>query len=169
MSRFRAGFFVVYRAHHERVHGELPAYARELESARLKVAALGLLNTLTELGEQIGTGLEQSLAGLGAAPVPCTVLGSNLNLEGNPWCDVCGLKLDQSLPIAELARLTVPIEVDLGTKNQRLSRLLVERILLGRKDERLEDFISIVQASDLSALSNTLDPELVAFIRTMLA
>jgi hypothetical protein len=58
--------------------------------------------------------------------------------------------------------------LDLGAKNRRLSSLLVERILQGHTDERLDAFLKIVQASDLSALSNTLTPELVAFIRRML-
>ena len=69
MSRFRTGIFTVYRAHHERVHGELPAYARNLDSARSKMAALGLMNSLTELGEPIGAGLAQSLADWDAAPM----------------------------------------------------------------------------------------------------
>ena len=44
----------------------------------------------------------------------------------------------------------------------------VTQIIEGQADERLDDFLSIVQASDLSALSNTLTPELVTFIRGML-
>ena len=76
--------------------------------------------------------------------------------------------LEQSLPTAQLARLLAAIDVNLGTKNRRLSNLLVERILQGYTDERLDDFLKIVQASDLSALSDTLTPEVVAFIQRML-
>jgi hypothetical protein len=36
-------------------------------------------------------------------------------------------------------------------------------------DQRLNDFIAIVQASDLSALSNTLNEDLLAIIRQLLA
>ena len=78
------------------------------------------------------------------------------------------MSLEQSLPTAQLARLLVAIDVDLGAKNRRLSSLLVERILQGYTDERLDDFLKIVQASDLSALSDTLTPEVVAFIQRML-
>ena len=45
---------------------------------------------------------------------------------------------------------------------------MVDRIVLGRVDQRLEDFLKIIQASDLSALSNTLDEEMVGFIRRIL-
>ena len=38
----------------------------------------------------------------------------------------------------------------------------------GRVDQRVEDFLKIVQASDLHALSNTISEELVGFVRRML-
>ena len=38
----------------------------------------------------------------------------------------------------------------------------------GQVDRRLEDFLKIVQASDLSALSNTISEELVFFVRRVL-
>ncbi len=61
-------------------------------------------------------------------------------------------------------------EIDgvLEDKNRRLSNLLVERVLEGNNDQRLGDFIAIVQASDLSALSNTLNEDLLGFIRQLL-
>jgi hypothetical protein len=57
----------------------------------------------------------------------------------------------------------------LEEKNRRLSNLLVERVLEDNNDQRLNDFIAIVQASDLSALSNTLNEDLLAIIRQLLA
>ena len=54
-------------------------------------------------------------------------------------------------------------DMDLGAKNRQLSALLVEQILQGKQDERLDDLLKIVQASDLSALSNTMTAELVGF------
>ena len=68
----------------------------------------------------------------------------------------------------DLARLASAINGVLEDKNRRLSNLLVERVLEGNNDQRLNDFIAIVQASDLSALSNTLNEDLLAFIRQLL-
>ena len=73
-----------------------------------------------------------------------------------------------SIPSEELARLASEIDGVLEDKNRRLSNLLVERVLEGNNDQRLGDFIAIVQASDLSALSNTLNEDLLAFIRQLL-
>ena len=43
----------------------------------------------------------------------------------------------------------------LEDKNRRLRNPLVELVLEGNNDQWLGDFMTIVQASDLSALSNT--------------
>ena len=56
----------------------------------------------------------------------------------------------------------------LGEQNRRLSRVLVDRVLHQRVDQRLEDFLKIVSASDLSALSDVLNQDLTVFIRQLL-
>ena len=166
--RFKVRFSSAYRAHHESVRGGLTVYRRDLESAQRKVGALGLLNTLPELGAPTGEGLGEALAELGPVLPPCAVTASDLLLDSIPWCDSCRLSLSQSLPTTGLAGLLASIDVELGAKNRVLSNLLVERIIQGQADERLDDFLKIVQASDLSALSNTITAELLAFIRQLL-
>ena len=169
VSRFKSRFAAAYRTHHENVHQGLLLYRRELESAQRKLVALELLNTLQELGDPLGDGLEATLLELDPGPAACTVAAADLQLESTPWCGSCRLTLDQSLMIAQLTRLVTAIDVDLGAKNRQLSNLLVERIIEGQADERLEDFLMIVQASNLSALSNTLTPDMVTFIRGILS
>ena len=83
-------------------------------------------------------------------------------------CESCELSLENSLPEEQLARLQWSIDADLRAKTRLLSSLLLERILQGQRYERLDDFLKVVQASDLSALSNTLNPEMVGFVRRML-
>ena len=169
VSRFKSRFAAAYRTHHESVNQTLPLYRKDLEEAQRKLAAIELLNTLPELGEPLGVGLEASLLDLDPGLSPCTVAPTDLRLESSPWCGACQLGLDRILMTAQLARLVAAIDVDLGAKNRQLSGMLVERIIEGQADERLGEFIMIVQASDLSALSNTLTPELVTFIRRVLS
>jgi hypothetical protein len=92
-----------------------------------------------------------------------------LDLETAPWCSSCRLNLETRLPSAALARLLPAIDGALEAKNGRLSIMLVERVLHGQADGRLDDFLKIVQASDLSALATTLNQELLDFIRRLLA
>ena len=77
--------------------------------------------------------------------------------------------LGEMPPIQELENFMRDVGRALGEQNRRLSRILVDRIIHDRVDQRLEAFLKTVQASDLSALSNTLNTELALFIRRLLS
>lgn len=168
VSGFKSRYSAAYRSHHESLQQALPAYKQDFETGQRNLRTLDLLNTLPELGEPAGAGLAESLGNLGAPPESCPVPGPDLDLDVVPRCSRCGLSLDRSLPTAPLARVLTAIDADLAAKNRRLSNLLVDRILQGQNDLRLDDLLKIVRASDLSTLSNTLDVELVEFIRQVI-
>ena len=44
----------------------------------------------------------------------------------------------------------------------------MDKVLTDRKSERWQEFLEIVQASELSSLANTLKPSLVSLIRQVL-
>ena len=169
ISRFKSGYAVAYRSHHQTLHQTLPTYQHDLESAKLKLRAHALLNTLPELGEPTGSDLSARLDRVAEGPSICLAGIATLDLETVPWCQSCRLSLDSSLPTEQLKGISSAIDSVLGEKNRQLSNLLVDRILQGNTDERFDQFLTMVQASDLSALSNTLNEELVAFIRRLLA
>ena len=56
----------------------------------------------------------------------------------------------------------------LGGKAQELSKSVVEKTLTGTSRERWLDFLQILQDSALSSLANTMDNDLVIFIRQVL-
>jgi hypothetical protein len=130
--------------------------------------AHSLLNALLELGETTGSRLFEKLGQIDPGPSPCETDPAFLDLESAPRCPSRHLGLDWTIPTGDLARLASAIDGVLEDKNRRLSNLLVERVLEGNNDQRLNDFIAIVQASDLSALSNTLNEDLLAFIPQLL-
>ena len=76
----------------------------------------------------------------------------------------CQIRPFQHVPAEELARLALQVDLALGGKTQKLSRLSVEKTLAGQSTERWTEFLQIVQAKELSSLANTLDNELVTFI-----
>jgi hypothetical protein len=51
----------------------------------------------------------------------------------------------------------------------RLSSEAVHRILARARGERIEQFLQVVQASDLAGLASVLDDELLEFLRDLLA
>ncbi|MDA0735382.1 MAG: hypothetical protein O2909_12660 [Chloroflexi bacterium] len=168
ISDFKSRYAIAYRALHQELNQSLIAYRRNLDAAHLKQHALELLNSIPNLGQPAGAGLESALAGLDPSLVPCNVATKSIDLEVAPQCSNCGLTLELSLDTDGLSRLIVEIDAALGEKNRMLSNLLVDKILQGQVDQSLEDFLKIVQASDLSALSNTITEELASFIRRVL-
>lgn len=169
VSGFRSRYLAAYLGHHQGMQRELLPYRRYLEEAHLKLRALAFLNTLPELGEPAGVGLTEALDRLGEVPPCCSVSAADLDLRSNPWCSFCRLTLEQKLPAEQLAGLLPAIEAALAQQTQRLSVLLVQKVLRRQGDGRLDEFLKIVHSSDLSALSNTLSDELLAFIRELLA
>ena len=165
---FRIRYTQAYREHHQRFHDGLPKFQAELIGAKKKLAALYLLNTIGELGPPAGTSLALDLEALPQGPCPCSLQGTKLDLANEPYCTECRISLEQTVPTTELARLAPQIDMALGAKTQELSRLLVEKALAGRSDEHWQEFLQIVQASELSSLANTLDSDLVSFIRQVL-
>ena len=72
------------------------------------------------------------------------------------------------MPAAGLARLALQVETALDGKTQELSRRLVEKALADGTDERWQAFLQVVQGSELPFLANTLDNDVVTFIKQVL-
>ena len=116
----------------------------------------------------MGSDLGQRYIDLQKEVTPCDVDVSELHLDSDPRCPGCRVALGHSPPGAQVEAFVRDVDQALGEQNRRLSQMLVERILHGWLDQRLEGFLKIVQASDLSSLSNVLNAELVQFIQQLL-
>ena len=84
VSRFKLDYAAVYRRHHQVVHQGLPSYQLELDGAKRKMGAQGLLNTLAELGAPTGDDLSQPLESLDRGPDFCSASPPDLDLETVP-------------------------------------------------------------------------------------
>lgn len=165
---FKIRYTQAYREHHQKFHDALPLFQSELLSTEKKLAAVELLNSICELGPPPEARFVDDLAALPRGPLPCSFQGLEIDLSNDPYCWECHVSLDQTVPLVGLARLAPQIDAALATKTQKLSRLLVEKALAGRTDKRWLEFLQIVQASELSSLANTLDADLVSFIKQVL-
>lgn len=90
-------------------------------------------------------------------------------MEENPICDTCEMTLDQTLPLDGLSRIDLALDSALAIKCKGLSDLLVSKIITDADDPHMDDFIKIVQTSDLTSLCNTMNQDMVDFIRQLLA
>jgi hypothetical protein len=84
-------------------------------------------------------------------------------------CPACGLTLAEGPPSAEVEAVLRRLSRALGQQMTRLSSQAVHRILARARGERMEQFLQVVQASDLAGLASVLDDELLEFLRDLLA
>ena len=136
--------------------------------ARKQLSALGLLNTIVEIGSPQESILDDPLAALDMRPSPCSYRRSKIDLTTEPLCPEFRVILTQKVPTTELSRLAPQVELALGGKTQEVNRRLVEKTLAGQSIERWTEFLQVVQGSKLSSLANTLDNDLVTFIKQVL-
>lgn len=165
---YRRRYRRTYIDHHGTYQGEVSLLLHSLDECQRKLHALTLLNTIAELGEPVGAGLVQDFLDLEERIRRCDRSLQDTPLTSEARCPGCGMALGEWPPSSELELFARQVDGALGNQNRRLSRVLVDRILHGRIDQRIRDLLEIVRASDLSALSNTLNNELVLFIRQML-
>ena len=163
-SRYRRA----YLEHHARYQLDACRLWALLEDSRTKARALGLLNSVPELGEPVGLGLDQRCTDLELETKRCDISPEETAIDMGPRCANCRMALGANPPTHELDLCLRDLDRALTEQNRRLSRVVVDRVLHDKVDRRLDNFLKIVQASDTSALSNTLDDELAGYIRQLL-
>jgi hypothetical protein len=167
---FREAYRKAYLEQHRR-YGEGAARLHALlEEAEPVARALARLNTLRALGPAVGRTALRRYHRLLANTKACA---KGKELEGEllerPLCSGCGLTLADSPP-EETAREAVRgLQRALARQHARLASEAVRQILARRGGERIERFLQIVQASDLSGLVNVLDDTLLGFLDELLA
>ncbi|GEM_PF-700961 len=166
---FRSRYRRIYLAHHQEYHHQMASLRARLEKAELEVNCLKRLNSIVELGEPLGTELFSEYARLLEEVKPCSLWdGGEVSLEPEPTCASCRLVLTQEPPTREVDHFFSRLERALKQQQRRLSSEAIRQILAQGGWERVDQFIKIVQASDLSPLVNVMDDEMVGFIRRLL-
>jgi len=167
---FRGRFRAVLLAHHASYWRDTRRLHLSLDDSEATARALLRLNSLEQLGRPLG---EDALAQHGRllATVQDCPLVERLEeaLGAAASCPACGLTLADQPPSAEADAVLRRLSRALSQQMTRLSSEAVHRILARARGERIEQFLQVVQASDLAGLSSVLDDELLEFLRDLLA
>ena len=167
-ASFQQRYAVAYVAHHTQFHQELGSLQSYLAAASAQAAALEQFNTLVELGAPLGVDLPERMREMLASLEPCPGTWEVLSLEAQPFCTTCRLRPGDQPPTEAVHHLAEEVRDTLRDQNRRLSSAAIRRIL-ARPDEALTDkFVKVVQSSDLSALAEVLDAEVLEFLRRFL-
>ncbi|MCH7625442.1 MAG: hypothetical protein IIC83_05925, partial [Chloroflexi bacterium] len=155
-------------SHHDRYQQEALELVHRLERLRPQVEAIARFNAVPELGEPVGVEVPRLFRELSSAIKRCDVLKDDLRLEQSPMCASCSLTLDGLIPRRDAEVLFGAIDGAMRTYNRRLSSHSVRQVLAHPTKDQLDQFISLVQVADPSALANVLDDEVVEFLRRFL-
>lgn len=163
---FQSRYQAIYAAHHRDYHNEMASLRLVLDDSKPEVDALRRLNSITELGEPVAKELVAQYDPLLARTSPCATTQVSLELE--PTCSHCKLALTDEPPHKEVERFIHQLRQALKKQQRRLGSEAVRQILAQSGQRRIDRFIKVVQASELSPLVNLLDDELVDFLRQLL-
>jgi hypothetical protein len=167
---FRGRFRAALLAHHAGYWRDMRRLHLSLEDSEATARALARLNTLQQLGRPLGEDALAQHGRLQAAVQDCPLVERLEQALGTATsCPACGLTLADQPPSAEADAVLRRLSRALSQQMTRLSSEAVHRILARARGERIEQFLQVVQASDLAGLASVLDDELLEFLRDLLA
>ncbi|HEU4760657.1 MAG TPA: hypothetical protein VFT91_11850, partial [Dehalococcoidia bacterium] len=169
VDHFRSRYRARYEAHHRSYWTEAARLRARLLDEKGKAEALARLNSLGELGPPVGEGALEAYRELLSESSGCTlIVGVEKELAEAAVCPACHLRLEETPPAERAREIIQRIEKAIARQMARLSAITVRQILERSGDARVERFLKVAQASQMSSLSAILDDELVGYLRRLL-
>lgn len=169
LARLRDGFDSAYRSFHSGYHQEALELRHLMETLGPQVNALARFNEIPELGQAIGTDVQQAFKDVSEGYRLCPVFAEDLDLGDVPYCRSCLLPMNLSIPHRSVEQLSGDISRAMREYNRRLGAHSAMQILERPTRQQIDKFIELVQVADPSALANILDDNVVDFLRQFLA
>ncbi len=167
-QRFKWTYVQCYLSAHEKWRAKMERLALLAADASRYRDALGRLNKIVALGPPEGDGLSARVTELTASVVRCELAGS-LAPETTPRCSSCGFILGAAGKGAELDDVMELLKRGLAVKLGALSQSMIARLIREHdRDNRLEGFLRITQASQTDALVRVLDENLARYLAQVL-
>jgi len=158
-----------YQKFHRDTNAELLKIKQSLEIVPNQLMALKLLNNITELGSALGGDLENRYAEICEGLEPCGVLDYlQVNIDASSVCQVCNCEMTYSIPNHTVEKFNHDLNQALAGQQQRLASETIRRVLEQGQGDALNQFLKVIQASNLAGLINILDTNIVKIIRDLL-
>ncbi len=168
-NRFHQEYRTAYIEHHHRHWEEALMLHGQLMDMTAHAHALRRLNRLRELGEPLG---ESALAEYDELPQRIGACLRSTSLDGElrdrTRCPECAISMADQLPWEAVQRVKHHLQRALDQQLQRLSSKAVRQVLVSSGEARIQEFIQIVQATQVQTLAHVLDDELLCFLRRFL-
>ncbi len=169
LNTFRRKYVSEYRERHTRHWAQMARLHAQLREEQTLVEALHRLNTLAELGPPAGIGALAAYEQLVAETAGCPLVSGVEEMpETEAVCPACGLSMDETAPVQHVEEIMQRIRRACEHQRARLSSSAVQQVLRRSNDARVDQFLRIIQASQLSSLPDILDDELTGYLRRFL-
>jgi hypothetical protein len=167
-QKFKWTYVHCYLSAHEKWREKMEHLALIINDAKRYSEALDRLNKIVLLGPPEGEELAARIAELATRIVRCVLAGS-VAPETTPRCTSCGFILGSIGPSSELDDVMERLRRGLSIKLAALSQRVVERLIREHdRDDRLEGFLKITQASQTDALVRVLDEKFACYLAQVL-
>jgi len=169
LARFRQRYASLYRQRHTAYWAEMARLHARLAVEHSHADALRRINTLAELGPPAGVGALAAFDALLEETSGCQLIAGIEDVvaaEGS--CPECGVLLDQSAPARRVAEILERIDRACDRQMARLSSSAIQQVLRRSSDSRVDQFLRMVQASQMSRLRDIMDDDLIGYLRRFL-
>ncbi|MCH8814615.1 MAG: hypothetical protein IH957_05865 [Chloroflexi bacterium] len=168
-EHFRRRYRHEYSEHHTRFWSQMEQIASRLRASRERAAGLHRLNTISELGPPFAMAALGRYGELTERPSQCGPGPDKPpDLGSGTVCPECHLQLDDTLPDAAANDSLKRIDDGIRRQMNRLASAGVRQALARGSDPRIDRFLRVVQAAQISSLVEVLDDELTGFLRRFL-
>ena len=167
---FRARYRTLYREHHRWFRQEVTQSRDLLLEAQATVEAARQLDTIPPLSSPRAASAVESWEDTLASLVPCPQSEDMEDFAlASPHCPSCHLSFTEPSPRSRTMDTLNQSEAALQLLLRRLSSEAVHKVLARSHKPRVDQFLEVLQASDIRSLVQVLDAELLSFLRSLLA
>ena len=168
-EEFKLRYRNEYQKFHRDTNDGLAKIQQNLVDVPSQLRALALLNSIAELGPAIGDDLEMRFTDLCKGLEPCTVTDYlQVTVDASPVCTVCKREMTYNTPAQAVEKFNHDLKHALLDQQNRLASETIRRVLERSQGDALGQFLQVIQASNLTALVNVLDTNIIKIIRDLL-
>ncbi len=165
---FQKHYRFAYQSYHGVYWKTSAVLQQRLLDLKPQAEALRKLNALRELGLPVGLTAIEEYEQMLAETLPCPRRESPLPDAMDSACPECGLSFALGAPEERVTEIIHRIESSLSRQLTRLTSATVRQVLARSGNPRVEQFLKVVQAAQLSSLPNILDEALLRYLRRFL-
>ncbi len=168
-NHFRGVYARRYQDFHEAYWAASSRLHARLLDARREAQALTRLNSLVELGPPLGESTISAHEELIESTTICEPGADFANLlKTATVCPTCHLRLGAADHAEAVGAVLETLSQSVERQLSRLSSVAIRAILERSSDPRVERFLQVVQAAQISTLTDILDDALVGYLRRFL-